>query len=245
VTDDGKTQTVGQLIGRNLRAMREAEGESQDKLAERVRAAGLNWSRSTIAALEAGTKTLDVGEFALLSVALLQPPERLLAGPGWIEAAPGARMTAEALRRVHNGSEAFGEITMADLDTPEIREARETWAKATTPALAEGLEETQRRFATYQRIVPRFTHGQLRAAQFAARNDAEMKAARKLHLDDAVEVAFAALRLWGRSLTEERDARVSAMAPPDASPRTLQALRGHITRQLLEELEPVLIVEEV
>jgi hypothetical protein len=57
--------------------------------------------------------------------------------------------------------------------------------------------------------------------------------------DDFQDIATAALELWGRSLLDERDARVDAelLDKPDAS---LTALRGHATRALTAELRPVL-----
>jgi transcriptional regulator with XRE-family HTH domain len=43
------------------------------------------------------------------------------------------------------------------------------------------------------------------------------------------------LNLWGQTLSDERDARVPSYA--DASARSLQARRGHVTRTLLNELK--------
>jgi transcriptional regulator with XRE-family HTH domain len=68
---------------------------------------------------------------------------------------------------------------------------------------------------------------------------AEHKASRSLGVSPE-EVARAAGSLWSRSLTEERDVRLSKLALKGSSPRTIQALRGHITRTLLKELEPTL-----
>jgi transcriptional regulator with XRE-family HTH domain len=68
---------------------------------------------------------------------------------------------------------------------------------------------------------------------------AEHKASRRLGVSPE-EVARAAGSLWSRSLAEERDARLLRLAPVGASARTIQALRGHITRTLLQELEPAL-----
>jgi hypothetical protein len=64
--------------------------------------------------------------------------------------------------------------------------------------------------------------------------DAERHAARRLGAT-AVQINEAAARRWGRSLADERDARVAERAT-DPSPRQLQALRGHVTRVLLGEL---------
>jgi len=68
--------------------------------------------------------------------------------------------------------------------------------------------------------------------------DAERHAARRLGVP-AEQVARAAVALWGRPLSEERDRRL-ADPPPDLSARRLQALRGHVTRDLMSELQPVL-----
>jgi hypothetical protein len=129
--------------------------------------------------------------------------------------------------------------------------AHVTFGEATVDVLLEAGESTQvlaapgilraraERLQRLERILPRISNLQLGAALEAAHGETERKAARALHVDDPAEVAVAALKLWGRSLTQERDARVVDAAAPDASPRTLQALRGHVTRHLLEEIEPI------
>jgi hypothetical protein len=75
--------------------------------------------------------------------------------------------------------------------------------------------------------------------QRAARGEAEQKAARRLAVDPH-DLAIVAFAQWGRSLTEERDARVAALSDISTTPRTTQARRGHVTRLLLDELEPKL-----
>lgn len=49
-------------------------------------------------------------------------------------------------------------------------------------------------------------------------------------------MSIAAHRNWGHSLSTERDVRLVREAPDDADARSLQALRGHITRGLTDEL---------
>lgn len=65
--------------------------------------------------------------------------------------------------------------------------------------------------------------------------DAEKKAARRLGTSPESVVEVAPAR-WGRSLTEERERQVAAQAAPDATPRTRQALRGRVSRELVAEL---------
>lgn len=70
----------------------------------------------------------------------------------------------------------------------------------------------------------------------AEKSDAERKAAVRLGID-ATALGVAACHLWGRSLTQERDRRVEEATDADASPRSVQATRGHVTRTLLAEVE--------
>ena len=67
--------------------------------------------------------------------------------------------------------------------------------------------------------------------------EAERKAARKFGVH-AVEVVNVAFKLWNRTLTEERDARVAELMPPELDMRSRQAFRGRVTRTLLKEVEP-------
>ena len=69
--------------------------------------------------------------------------------------------------------------------------------------------------------------------------EAEQKAARSLGVGP-MTVQMACHQLWGRSLTDERESRVKRRARLDASPRSLQAQRGHVTRELMAELQSVL-----
>jgi hypothetical protein len=89
--------------------------------------------------------------------------------------------------------------------------------------------------------------------ELEAAGDAERKAAASIGVPP-LALALAARRRWRRSLTAERDRKVAnATNPalrmdPDAArdpewPRRLQAIRGHVTRELLGELRP--LVKEV
>jgi hypothetical protein len=82
--------------------------------------------------------------------------------------------------------------------------------------------------------------GALYKVALASRGDAETKAARALRTSP-VAVALPALSRWDHSFTEERDARVTQRVGDRATDaRALQALRGHVTRQLMDELRPAL-----
>lgn len=66
--------------------------------------------------------------------------------------------------------------------------------------------------------------------------EAEQKAARRLGVSPQT-IAEAAYDTWRRSLTDERNSRVEELTNSEKSARSVQALRGHVTRQLLNELE--------
>jgi hypothetical protein len=68
---------------------------------------------------------------------------------------------------------------------------------------------------------------------------AEQKAAASLNVDVS-KVQKLAQKAWGHDLTAEREARISGrVAGQEVDPRSLQALRGHVTRELLDELRPL------
>jgi hypothetical protein len=72
----------------------------------------------------------------------------------------------------------------------------------------------------------------------SSKGGAERKAARALGTL-AGPIGPASYLLWGRSLTQERDARLSD-GETRGSSRSMQARRGHVTRQLIIELRDFL-----
>jgi len=70
-------------------------------------------------------------------------------------------------------------------------------------------------------------------------SEAERKVARQLGVN-VVDVVDASFTLWGQPLASERDARTQQRLAPDAPPRTLQAVRGHVTRELVADLKQAL-----
>src|ERR1039458_5143747 len=203
-------KSLDEVVGENLRRLRGAE--SQDAVARRARAGGLPWSRSTIAQLELGTKTVDVGELVLLAHALRVSVRDLLRTDGMIQLSPTAAMTSEALcdvlagKVLHLTSSPRAHVSIdGEAVADVLLERGESIQDLATPTkLRARVERLQR----LERILPRISNQQLDAALEAAHGEPGRKAARTLHVDDPAEVAVAALRLWGRSLTQERDARV-------------------------------------
>lgn len=215
------------LIGRGVREWRGVR--RQDEVAARARLVGLPWSRSVIAAIEKGTRSITLAEAVLLSVAMGQRIADIPVGEGWVGLTSDARLELSAIRHVLSGGEP-NEVMGDQTDIPARRIVR------TMPT-----PEQRSRWDRAARLLGPNTPAQLGVdAERAAGGEAEQKVARKLGVSP-VEVSYTAFGLWGRSFTAERDARV-ATDPRCAgvSSRSVQALRGQTTRKLTAELWAVL-----
>ena len=235
-----KFLTVDQAIGQRLRELRGELGLRQDQVATAAGRAGLGWTQSTVAAIERGNRALSLGEWFLL--------------PTVIGFATGYAQKVELVDVLPaSGRVALSDETTADVDV--LRDAlagrlidpdRTVFADFDTPFIRRAKEGTRRQLAEWKRLLPLWpgmTLGGAGDAEEAARGDAERKAARKLGVRP-LKLSVAAHGRYGRSFTAERDARVAEQAPADAPPRSLQALRGHVTRAMLAELAPALEPKE-
>jgi DNA-binding XRE family transcriptional regulator len=229
--------TVDQAIGQRLRELRDEHGLRQDQVARAARQVGLGWTQSTVAAIERGNRALSLGEWFLLPTVIgfaggitgyWPKLAELLPASGRVALSAETTADVDVLLAELAGQLDHDSRTLGDYDTPFIRQLN---------------EGTRRWLAKVKRellpLWPGMTLGGAQDAQEAARGDAERKAARKLGVD-AMNLSVAAHGRYGRSFTEERDARVAEQAPAGAAPRSLQALRGHVTRAMLAELAPAL-----
>lgn len=211
--------TLRAVIGRNLRAWREQQGLTADQLARELVRIGADWTGAKVINVEQGGREVLLDELVLIAMATGLSPADLLAGDdaapvvvrGSGQATGGAGVSLDLARSVLTDSQS--ERTQVMLSILKDRRERERQSRT--------------------RRSP-----ERRAAE-CAQLEAERKAARRLGVEP-YDVALASLQLWGRCLTDERDARVAAASEPDAPPRTIQALRGHITRTLLAELAPTI-----
>jgi hypothetical protein len=141
-----------------------------------------------------------------------------------VELTPQARLSVGALRAMLTGDQA----AVLDLSTEavDIPVRRDAPAASRSGRFPDVLAEAQR-----------FGIGDLSLLERALDevSDAERHAARKLGVSPE-RLNVVAMRRWGRTLAEERDHRLSDQTR-DSSPRSRQALRGHITRDLMNELE--------
>ena len=100
-TGETATATTGQVIGENLKRLRKMAGFTQSELADTLGVSGTRWTRSHIAAFEAGNReTIDLGTLVILARTMGVPLAELFAGEGVIllgEATPIARSDLRVL----------------------------------------------------------------------------------------------------------------------------------------------------
>jgi transcriptional regulator with XRE-family HTH domain len=226
--------TIPVLVGRRVRALRTEAGRSQDELAEAARRAGLQWTRASVASLETGRRGLSAEELLLLPLALA-----VLDGRG--------HTVSELLE---GASTVTPGATRAPVRTDFLRDL------VTGAADPVGGSEHM--------VAPDLSDDDGRAVSHMVARETERHAARALNVEPE-RVVRAAYRRWGRGLTEERwlrvGARILGLAPdsseglieeltllrsgePEIPPRTRQALRGHVTRELIEELRQTIDEED-
>jgi transcriptional regulator with XRE-family HTH domain len=199
------------VVAENLRRLREDAGFRQDDLARRSRVVGLDWTASTVAAVETSRRAVGLDEALLLAIVLECKVAELFEGDVDVRMGTRAQVHLSTARQLVQG---YGGDDVANFTTPNR-------------SSADGTDL----IGIWRRIWPSMKVGDIERVENGAAGEAERKAARKLGIDP-IDVSVAAHRLWGQSLTEERDAQVS----PESSPAT----RGHITRALLLQIEDYL-----
>ncbi len=231
---DESARPLRAVIGEGVRRVREAADLRQDDVSRAARMHGLAWGQSRIAALERGEKAISAEELVLLRLALTYACDR--------------------------------EVTLSDLIDPQSRVALSDAVTATGRALVGVLadEDTGAMLVRDLAVVPVALQS-IDVPAMTARMDAIRDRAQRLGLatrardyqpifarerqiglteertgkrigEDPFIVAAIANALWGRSLADERDRLVDERADAGADPDRLRALRGRVTRQLVEQV---------
>jgi transcriptional regulator with XRE-family HTH domain len=212
-------RSLRDVLAAGLKEARQRQGLRQEDAAARVQGVGLaSWIRGTVAQAEVGARKFSIEEVLLLALAYETSLAGLIAGndADVVELTPDVRLPVGTVRALLSG-QSPGELPTVS------RNSGEATGTGRFPCPLAGAN----RFGIGERG--------LLARSAGATSEADRHAARKLGVAPDV-VAETAQRLWGRSLSEERDYRLVDTSP-DLSARRKQALRGHVTRQLLTELE--------
>jgi transcriptional regulator with XRE-family HTH domain len=254
--------SLPQAIGARLRALRTERGLRQDQVAGYARVWGLDWTQSTVAAIEAGDRPLSLEEFFALTLiyAPLQLPD-LFPGDRWIHLRIGDRAgwtTPESHLRNTLRGEAFADAPQPAA-TPEVPDDVDYAIVEPFRQLAEKpghlvkhirpVDDWGETAARAYLDLPGNVKVRRSEIEIAAKGDAEKKAARKFGVSPYL-VSIVAFYLFRRSLSEERDQRATMHIRTEkvrtdpqmggnknAKWRTDQAIRGHVTRTLLAEMK--------
>lgn len=219
-----------QVVGERVRALRESAGARQDDVSAAAQRHGLAWPRSKVAALERGEKSLSAEELLVLPSILTMALDRHDSPVSYVE-------LFDSDAPVRLGRAGTRSSWAAARDIPEILRGDDKIMTATAKPSAQAAWVAGQGLAAQARIRD-LDLGRIRASMLSAveseQTEADAKAARATGESTAV-LAFVAAHLWGRSLSAERDRRAALTIPGDAPPRTVQAKRGRITRDLIAE----------
>ncbi|MEU2428693.1 helix-turn-helix transcriptional regulator [Streptomyces sp. NPDC007861] len=217
--------TFGVAMGRRLEQAREEQGRSAEDVARSAQHYGLSWHRPTVRQIEQGKRALSAVELILLPLLYERPladllPERTI----WLT--PEVGVYGREVRKVLGGD--YGPV--------DARMAPGGWHRKGWNA-AEAMDQV---LAIAGRVLSRYPAGALlKHMPDGSPDEAETKAAKRLGTSPDY-VAYAARETWGHGLAAEREARLRERGDVPEGKRALQSARGHITRSLLAELEPVI-----
>lgn len=233
------SRALRQVVGEAARRVRQAAGARQEDVARHARAWGLAWDDSRIAALERGEKAISAEELALLPLVLSDACRERLTLADLIDPEERIRLSStvttpgRVLLDVYAARD-VDQVPVRDLGPPVA--VRVAAHMGVTP---KQLATDWERYTTAQErlaeLVPDVTEGRTAELLEAEGGAAERKAAARIGESALVVVAMSRL-LWGRTLTDERDRIVSERADAGADSERLRALRGRVTRQLVDQL---------
>lgn len=249
MTNDGKARPLAVIVGERLKQFREEQGLRQADIATAAAACGLAWGRSSVAALESGTRNLSLEEVLLLPLVVSN------AG-GWDKPLIPEGVNILMNSRVHMPSEDF--LLFARLLTTPVKQFASS--RIVDPGELEELilgQESQGKESWdlddlriraewqawklfCQRVYPRIDFNAA-LSEAAAEVELNAKVADRLVAPDGAPADYKMVvvfsrGLWGRGVSAERDERAG---DPDDYPsrRSLQSARGHITRELIQEIQ--------
>lgn len=244
-----KPRQLSAVVGEGLRKFRESRGLRQEDIANAARDYGFTWGRSSVAALEAGNRELSIGELLLIPAivrklggwdepiisaraqVMISDSTWILAhqipGQAWALLTPTVppERARQDLQPLEDETFLLGGIEAEDHHGPEFRRKVvlevSMWERMYYTLWPEKLStrrwEESESFELDRRVAERITTPDGKSA------------------DSGLVEAFS-FGLWGRSTGDERDARTDERGKYDTK-RALQSARGHVTRELIDELQ--------
>jgi transcriptional regulator with XRE-family HTH domain len=249
MSKDEKERPLVAIVGERLKAFREEKGLRQADVAAAASKWGLPWARSSIAALEAGTRNLSVEEMLLLPFVISELggwSSPLIPPDAWVALSSTRKIQAEDLREL-----AYGLTTpQADLNTEHPLTGTTLGVRRPGQVQADIDDELYSRqmFAEDMawrlfcaRMYPGMgSKGWAHSANLG--NDLELVArvAKKIENPSGGTASYGLVNvlswvLWRAPVEVERDRRTGLRGVLHG--RGLQSAKGHVTRELTSELE--------
>jgi transcriptional regulator with XRE-family HTH domain len=232
---------VHELIAKGVAEVRRRNGWTQEQTANAFRSHGLRaWRTSTVGSLEAGLRRPRLDEALLMARALGVTLDKLIPGGDdeRVELGDDAEVSPRWIREMLSGD------FYRDRWLEELPYERFPVDDAIAEAVSRSHEESKRVRADLAPLVQWARQHDVKvmsADMFAVwerASDAERHAARRLGVE-VTRVKLASRIQWEqRSFDEERDRRVGDV--DQLEPRSRQARRGLVTREMLAELRAVL-----
>lgn len=235
---------VHELIGRGVAQARRSQGLTQEQLARRFQGRGLTaWRKGSVGQLEAGLRKPRLDEVLLMAAALHVTVDQLIPGGDdeRVELGDGATVSPRWIREMLTG----------ELHRDKPRPLAEThYAQFPVHKV---MAEAMHRLGAEENRVEALVAPILKWAEqhnvkltseewdaiFETPSDTERHAARRLGIEvSQLKLSarvIAARGSWGYwKFDDERDRRVGNLG--ELEPRSRQAHRGLVTRQMLSEL---------
>jgi len=235
--------TLSAAIGERIRSLREEAGKTQSDLAKAGWRLGLGWTRSGVASIETGRRNLSIEDLLLLPLVLryagiskrdIQLSDLLPSDDVQVGLSKDFSVKSKHLKMSMSGRSNNMEL---DMDNPFGRDLRRVADRWNSADFVGAFRSSQERT---KKLWPGASLSQMIKAERDMDGEAEQKAARRFQAAGLKvgpkDVSIAAHRLWGMGLTQKRDETVGSDLPGTSQ----AAARGHVTRKLLKEIEPII-----
>jgi hypothetical protein len=218
--------TFRDLVASNVSRLREAAQVSVDRVVKAAQSIGLEWNASWLRGVEHGTRSLSGEELIALPVVLSTALAHrvtladLLLGEAPVVVKPDSSPIAAAhLREVVTGA-------------PYSRHFADVAQDVTAMLMASNAAAVEKMRTVRQANLSDVDVRTLGRAE-AGSGTAESRLARRLDVPEIIVIAAAA-SLWGRSLSDERDALVRVNGAKQSLATITRRLSNEVTRRIHE-----------
>lgn len=222
------TPDLGRVVGANAKRLRTAHGVTMEQMSTASRDVGVRWTVQRVAGLEKGTRVPTVATLFELALVLARVTDTevalgdLVTHEGYLRLTDALRISGEATERVFRG----GPVAFAPADfAPDMSNHESEWTE-TDWVRSVGYADREH-MVTELGIDPNDIQQIWRLVDLATSLD--QRTAKNLGVD-LIRLAALSLRLWGRSISDERTARAEAQGVEGVN-----ALGG-VTKGLVAEL---------